>query len=159
MRSEECVTQRRGDTQREHTQSLYRKGRKSSTEGVHTRTEGKQSFPLQWRGRCAICLDNNASEAEVITDTKKSRKVNHKKSLKHWTECSVLNSIVRVARTNFGRQHLRIMYQSMLKECVVKVVNKSEDENYSQDNFCLERTRSNTPKHLGSWRLRRLVQF
>ena len=29
------------------------------------------------------------------------------------------------------------MYQSMLKECVVKVVYKSEDENYSQDNSVL----------------------
>ena len=46
----------------------------------------------------------------------------------------------------------------MLKECVVKVVNKSEDENYSQDNLYVERNRSNTPKHLGSWLLR-LVQF
>ena len=35
-------------------------------------------------------------------------------------------------------------------ECVAKVVNKSEDENYSQDNFCLE----SAPKYLGSWRLR-----
>ena len=44
-----------------------------------------------------------------------------------------------------------IMYQSMLKECVVKVV--------TRDNLCLERTRSNTPKHWGSWGLRSLVQF
>ena len=57
------------------------------------------------------------------------------------------------------RVYAIIMYQSMLKECVVKVVNKSENENYSQDHLCLERTRSNTPKYLGSCKLRRLVQF
>ena len=28
-------------------------------------------------GGCTICLDNNASEAEAITDPKESRKVNH----------------------------------------------------------------------------------
>ena len=40
---------------------------------VLTRTERKQTFPLQ-QGGCPICLDNDASEAEVITDTKTSRK-------------------------------------------------------------------------------------
>ena len=38
-----------------------------------------------------------------------------------------------------------ITYQSMLKECVVKVVNENGDDNCSQDNLRLERTRSNTP--------------
>ena len=46
-----------------------------------------------------------------------------------------------------------IVYQSMLKECVVKVANKSGNENCSQDNLCLERTRSNTPKCLGRIRI------
>ena len=45
-----------------------------------------------------------------------------------------------------------ITYQSMLKESVVKIVNKSGDENCSQDNLCLERTRSNTPKIFGIMR-------
>ena len=30
-----------------------------------------------YNGRCTICLDSNASETKEITDTKKSRKVNH----------------------------------------------------------------------------------
>ena len=42
-----------------------------------------------------------------------------------------------------------IMYQSMLQECVVKVVSTSEDENFSQDYLCLEKIRSNTPKIFG----------
>ena len=80
-------------------------------------------------------------------------------SLKIWTECKVLNSLVRDAGTNFGRQRVRHHYVPvLLKECVVKVVNKSGDENCSQDNLCL-RTKSNTQKYLGSWELRHLVQF
>ena len=41
-----------------------------------------------------------------------------------------------------------IANQSMLKECVVKVINKSGHNNCSQDNLCLERIRSNIPKIL-----------
>ena len=37
-----------------------------------------------------------------------------------------------------------VVHQSMLEECVAKVVKKG-DESCSQDNLCLERTRSNTP--------------
>ena len=37
----------------------------------------------------------------------------------------------------------------MLKECVVKVVNSSGNENCWQDNFRLERTRSDTPGYMG----------
>ena len=46
-----------------------------------------------------------------------------------------------------------ITYQSMLKECVIKIVDTNEDENCSQDNLCLERTRSNTSKCLGRIRI------
>ena len=109
-------------------------------------------------GECAICLDQ-CQRSRSNYRHKEIEEGESQNSLKHWTECSVLNSLVRNARTNFGRQHLHIMSQSMLKECVVKVLNESEDETYSQDNLCLERTRSNTPKYLVSWRLRRLVQF
>ena len=42
--------------------------------GVHTRTEGRQTLSSQ----ILICFDNNASEAEVMTDIKNSRKVKHK---------------------------------------------------------------------------------
>ena len=44
-------------------------------------------------GECTICHDNNASEAVVITDTKKSRNVNHQihwrpeQNAKDWITC------------------------------------------------------------------------
>ena len=41
----------------------------------------KEDKQFLYNGECTICFDNNASEAEVITDTKKSRKVNHQI---HW---------------------------------------------------------------------------
>ena len=41
---------------------------------TYTRTEGRQTLS----SRFLICFDNNASEAEVVTDIKKSRKVNCK---------------------------------------------------------------------------------
>ena len=44
--------------------------------GVHTLVHKKDKHFL-YNGGCTICFDNNASEAEVITDTKKLRKVNH----------------------------------------------------------------------------------
>ena len=50
-----------------------RKEREEKVYGVYTRTEGRQTLSSQF----LICFDNNASEAEAITDTKKSRKVNH----------------------------------------------------------------------------------
>ena len=37
----------------------------------------KEDKHVLYNGRCTICFDNIASEAKVITDTKKSRKVNH----------------------------------------------------------------------------------
>ena len=61
---------------RSWTRSKKKRSDRSCTGDVHTRTEGRQTFPLP-RGvynlsstmECTICLDNNASEAEVITDT------------------------------------------------------------------------------------------
>ena len=102
--------------------------------------------------RCTICFDNNASEAEVITDTKKSRKVNHQIHSTTWAKCKVLNLLVRNAETNFGRQSLSHHYVpvSTLEECVVKVVKENGNENCSQDNLRLERTRCNTPKYKGT---------
>ena len=44
---------------------------------------------------------------------------------------------------------------STLEECVVKVVIENKEENCSQDNLRLERTRSNTPKYLRSQEFRR----
>ena len=103
--------------------------------------------------------NNDADEAEEFTYLKKPRKVTHQihwkseQNAEYWIHLSATQE-----RILADSVYAIIMYQSMLKECVVKVVNKSEDENYSQDNLCFERTRSNTPKYLGSWRLRRLVQ-
>ena len=47
---------------------------------VYTLVQKKETHFLYNEG-WTICFDNNASEAEVITDTKKSRKVNHQV---HW---------------------------------------------------------------------------
>ena len=68
-----------GDRARDHysiTEAVLEAERKERKEVVreaaHTRTEGRQTLSIQF----LICFDNNASEAEVITDTKKSRKAN-----------------------------------------------------------------------------------
>ena len=104
--------------------------------------------------------NNDADEAEEFTDLKKPRKVTcqilwiSEQNAEYWIHLSATQE-----RNLADSVYAIILYQSMLKECVVQVVNKSEDEDYSQDNLCLERTSSNTPKYLGSWRLRRLVQF
>ena len=60
-----------------------KKRRERSCAGdVHTRTEGRQTFPLQWQG--ALCLDNDASEAEVIEEGESSN------SLTTWAICKAL---------------------------------------------------------------------
>ena len=96
------------------------------------------------------CLDNNASEAEVITDTKKSRKVNHQihwrpeQNAKDWIYLSATQK-----RILADKGYSIIMHQSALEECVVKVViGNRVKKNCSQDNLRLERTRGNTPKYL-----------
>ena len=74
-------------------------GEKERKRGVQKRTEGSQTFPLQWW--VTICFDNSASEAEVITDIMKSGKMSHQihESLSH-----------------------HYVPVSTLEECVVKVV-------------------------------------
>ena len=49
-----------------------RKERREGVRDVHTRTEGRQTFPLRWE--VYNLSHNDASEAEVITDAKKLRK-------------------------------------------------------------------------------------
>ena len=44
--------------------------------GMYTLVQ-KEDKHFLCNGRCTICFDTNASGAEVITDTKKSRKLNH----------------------------------------------------------------------------------
>ena len=41
-----------------------------------TRTEGRKTNISSAMEECTNCFDNNASEAEVVTDMKKLRKVN-----------------------------------------------------------------------------------
>ena len=83
--------------------------------------------------RGTICFDNNASEAEVKTDTKKSRKVNNQihrrpeQNAKYWIYLSATQK-----RILADRVWAIIMYQSTLEECVVKVVKKDGNENCSQ---------------------------
>ena len=72
----------------------------------------------------------------------------------HWSPLSATQE--RILADNV---YAIITYQSMLKECVVQVVNKSGEENCSQDNVCLERTKSNIQKHLGLWEFRHFTQF
>ena len=52
------------------------------------------------------------------------------------------------------------MHQFALEECVVKVVKENGEENCSQKTtyLHLERTRSNTPRHLRLQELRRFKQ-
>ena len=49
---------------------------KEGVRGVYTLVQ-KEDKHLLYNEGCTIFLDNNASEAEEITETKKSRKVNH----------------------------------------------------------------------------------
>ena len=120
-------------------------------------TEGKER---KEENQTIFFTINDADEAEAVTDIKKPRKVNHQihwrseQNAQYWILLSATQE-----RNLADSVYAIITYQSMLKQCVVKVVNKSGDENCSQDNLCFERTIINTPKYLGVWELRRLVQF
>ena len=165
--TEECVTQRRSDTQREYTHYIWGYTYSVVVCGSSTRsmfhckswivTKGKER---KEENHAIFFTHNDADKAEEFTDLKKLRKVNSKihwrseQNAEHWILLSATQKTILADSV-----YAIITYLSMLKEFVVKVVNKSEDENYSQDNLCLERTRSDTPKHWGSWRLRRLMQF
>ena len=102
------------------------------------RNEGNQTI---------FFTNSDADEAEAITDIKKPRKVNYQihwrseQNAEHWINLSATQEWISADSVQ-----AIFMHQSIMKECVVKVVNKRRDENCSQDNLCLERTRSNTPK-------------
>ena len=51
------------------------------------------------------------------------------------------------------------MHQSTLEECVVKVVKEHGEENCSQDNLCLERTKCITPRYLRVTRIPTFVSL
>ena len=112
---------------------------------VHSRTKRRQIFPIPWelctiyplpRKSAQFCLDNNASEAEVITDTKKSRKVNHQVHWRTEQNGKELNLLVRNARNEFWQTASKPSLCNSLRseECVVKVVGENWEENCSQGN-------------------------
>ena len=69
-------------------------------------------------------------------------------SMTTWAKRKRLNLPVRNAKTNFGRQSKPSSRTSLPQECVVKIVKKDGNENYSQNNLRLERTSRDTPKYL-----------
>ena len=87
---------------------------------------------------------------------KQPRKVNHQihwrseQNAEYWFTCPR-------RKNEFWQTSVNaiITYQSLLKQCVVKVANENGDENCLQDNLSLERTRSNTSKILGRIRTQR----
>ena len=109
-----------------------RKERKEGVRGAHTRTEGRQSFPLQWevhnlsRQRCQQSRSNY--RYKEIEEGESSN------SLTTWAKCKVLNLLVRNAETKFGRQSLshHFMYHFTKEECFVKIVKENGEENCSQ---------------------------
>ena len=72
----------------------------NSTGGVHTRTEGRQTFPPQvynlFRQQCQRSRSNY--RYKEIEEGESSN------SLTTWAKCDVLKLLVRNAETNFGRQ-------------------------------------------------------
>ena len=88
------------------------KERKEVVRRVYTLVQKEDKHFLH-KGGCAICFDNNASEAEWITDTKKSRKVNHQihwrpeQNAKYWINLSATQKLILADKVQ-----AIIMYQS-----------------------------------------------
>ena len=114
----------------------------------------KEDTHFLYNGGCTKCLDNDASEAEVITDTKKSRI--------HWRpeqNAKELNVLRRQRRREFCQTESKLSLCTSLnqKNALVKVVKENEEEKCSQDNLRFERTTSgNMPKY---WRPQELRRF
>ena len=119
--------------------------------------EGRQIFPRQWCV-CTICLDNVPAKQESLRIQRNRGRwiINFIDDMSKIQK--VLNLFVRNAETNFGRQSLSHHYVpvSTLEECVIKVVKENTEENDSQGNSRLERTRCNTPKYLRTSKFGRL---
>ena len=132
-----------------------KKSERSCTEDVHTGTERRQTFPLTWevcnlfRQQCK--RSRSSYRYKEIEEGKSSN------SLAAWAKCKVLNFLLPNAATNFGRQSLSHHHVpvSTLEESVVKVVKENGEDNCSQDNSRLEKTRCNTPKNLRAQEFRR----
>ena len=112
----------------------------------------KEDKHFLYNGECTTSWENKSSE--VITDTKKSRKVNHQihwrleQNAKDWIYLSAMQKQILAVQAI-------IMHKSSLEECVVEVVKENKEENCSQDNLRLERTRCNTPRYLRAQEFRR----
>ena len=121
--------------------------------------EGRQIFPRQWCV-CTICLDNVPAKQESLRIQRNRGRwiINFIDDMSKIQK--VLNLFVRNAETNFGRQSLSHHYVpvSTLEECVIKVVKENTEENDSQGNSRLERTRCNTPKYFEDVEIRKTVR-
>ena len=82
----------------------------------------KEDKHFLYHGECAVGLDNNASEAEVIEEGESSN------SLTTWARCKVLNLLVVNAETNFGRQKSKPSLRTSLrwKNALYKLSKKIE---------------------------------
>ena len=105
IRYRRCVTQRRWHTRKWHTvyhvdqaRDRYSIAEAGSVAEEKERKEGNQTI---------FFTNDDADEVEATTDIKEPNKGEWSYSLKIWTKCRVLNSLVRDAGTNFGRQRLR----------------------------------------------------
>ena len=157
--TEEGVTQRRGDTHREYPHS-------KKIKGAHTlcwRMWSKHKInillqKLHWWQKKKKTKKIIQSSSPTTMQTKQNNlqisrgRERWMRKFIWWSEQNAEYWILLSAtqeRILADNVYAIITYQSMLKECVVQVVNKSGDENCSQDNLCLERTISNIQKHLG----------
>ena len=107
-------------------------------------------------GECTICLDKNASEAEAITDTLKTRKVNHQirwrpeQNAKDWITCPQRRN--EFLADKGVSHHCVPVYagRRRCKCCQRKLRRKLRRQLFTKDKLSLDRTRSNTPKYMGS---------
>ena len=92
---------------------------------------------------CSYHFNNDASEAELIADIKKPRKVHYYIHLKPGQDASCWThlSTAQDAGLEFGHigSAATLTYQPVPKECVVKVSAKMEAENCSPENLHLEK--------------------
>ena len=88
------------------------------TEAVHTRAEGRQTFPVPWEaynlsssmGGVYNLFRQQCQRSRSIYRYKEIEEGESSNSLTTWAKCKVLNFLVRNAETNFGRQGLSHHY-------------------------------------------------
>ena len=130
------------------------KNERSCTGGMYTLVQKEDKHFLHI-GSCAICLDKKCQWSTSNYRNKEIEEDESSSLLTTWANCKGPNLLVRNAETNFGRHSLSHHYVPVytLEECVVKVVKENREENCSQDNLRLERTRCNTPKYFEGTRI------